>query len=97
MNRLSAAAPVACALALAACGSSSHTGGAQAARAARSIAYADCMRSHGVPNFPDPGTGGGIQLPNGLSPFSPAFKAAQTDCAKLSPFANANQKPSEHR
>jgi hypothetical protein len=43
------------------------------------------MRSHGVPNLPDPGHEGGIQLsPSaGINPSSPAFKAAQMQCAKL--------------
>lgn len=48
---------------------------------------ASCMRSHGVPNFPDPGSGGGVQISagSGINPFSPAFKAAQSQCAKLLP------------
>ena len=44
------------------------------------------MRSHGVPNFPDPSHGGGgIQLPSGINPQSPAFQAAQKTCFKLLP------------
>jgi hypothetical protein len=44
------------------------------------------MRSHGVPNFPDPSHGGGgIQIPNGINPQSPAFQAAQKTCFKLLP------------
>jgi hypothetical protein len=45
------------------------------------------MRSHGVPNLPDPGSGGGIQIEAGseINPESPAFKAAQAKCAKLLP------------
>jgi hypothetical protein len=45
------------------------------------------MRSHGVPNLPDPGSGGGIQIPAGssINPQSPAFKAAYSRCAKLLP------------
>lgn len=74
----------ACKMATAACGSSSnpHTtaGGDDATQG---IAFADCMRSHGVPNFPDPSdTGGGIQLPQGSSP---ALEAAVRDCRALQP------------
>ena len=45
------------------------------------------MRSHGVPNFPDPSSGGGIQIPSGsgINPRSPAFQSAQKACFKLSP------------
>ena len=45
------------------------------------------MRSHGITNFPDPSTGGGIQLSSssGINPFSPGFKAAQAACGKLLP------------
>jgi hypothetical protein len=45
------------------------------------------MRSHGVPNFPDPSAGGGINIPQGsnINPFSPSFKAAQAQCHELLP------------
>jgi hypothetical protein len=51
------------------------------------INFSKCMRTHGVPNFPDPSGGGGIQLSSssGINPFSPAFKAAQQHCRKLLP------------
>jgi hypothetical protein len=47
------------------------------------IALAKCMRTHGVPNFPDPNRNGDIQFPVG-SPIvrSPAFQSAQTACQK---------------
>jgi hypothetical protein len=54
------------------------------------LKMADCMRSHGVPNFPDPqirvGPGGhGIEQSigspgSGLNPNSPAFQHAQSVC-----------------
>jgi hypothetical protein len=55
--------------------------------AAKGIRFADCMRSHDVPNFPDPSGGGGIQIPDGsgINPQSPAFQSAQQACAKLLP------------
>jgi hypothetical protein len=57
------------------------------------------MRSHGVPSFPDPSSGGGIQISSrsGINPFSPAFKAAQSQCFKLLPGGGpgAHGPPSE--
>jgi hypothetical protein len=45
------------------------------------------MRSHGVPNFPDPGSGGGLSIGpgSGIDPSSPKFRAAQQACQKLLP------------
>jgi hypothetical protein len=77
-----------CAVAIVACGSSGTTHRASSSnRAAQGIKFADCMRSHGVPNFPDPSSGGGIQIPagSGINPFSPSFKSAQAGCANLLP------------
>jgi hypothetical protein len=46
------------------------------------LEYARCMRSHGVPNFPDPDSSGGLVLPpNGsVDPNSPQFQSAQQAC-----------------
>jgi hypothetical protein len=54
--------------------------------------FAQCMRAHGVPNFPDP-NGNGIQItPNsGVNPQSPAFRTAQNDCKRYLP--NDGQPP----
>jgi hypothetical protein len=44
---------------------------------------AECMRTHGVPNFPDPtfGPRGGVKNPsNQINPNSPAFEAAAKAC-----------------
>lgn len=51
------------------------------------LVYAKCMRSHGVPNFPDPtaGTGRFRLLPAGANPSSPANRAALAKCQKLLP------------
>jgi hypothetical protein len=85
-------AAVTCAIAIAACGSSGNSvgaasGGRSPASAQAGIKFAACMRSHGVPNFPDPSGGGGIHIAagSGINPFSPAFKAAQASCRKLLP------------
>ncbi len=56
---------------------------------AQALAMSRCMRSHGVPNFPDPqfqsAPGGfGIRLGGpGINPQSPAFQAAQKACGSL--------------
>jgi hypothetical protein len=47
------------------------------------LAESECMRKHGVPNFPDPtflSSGGSSVNLNGLNPQSPAFKQAQAAC-----------------
>jgi hypothetical protein len=51
------------------------------------IAYAKCMRSNGVPNFPGPKSEGGFlfNATARIDPSSPAFKAAQAKCHKLLP------------
>jgi hypothetical protein len=43
------------------------------------------MRSSGVPNFPDPNTGGGFRIGAGIDPNSRAFEAARAKCDKLVP------------
>ena len=48
---------------------------------------AACIRSHGVPNFPDPTfSGGGVHIEHqNLNESSPAFKAAVHACESLIP------------
>jgi hypothetical protein len=68
-----------------------HPTAAQTAKAkAQALAMSKCMRTHGVPNFPDPqfrsgpGGGVGIQLNGaGIDPNSPAFQAAQKVCGQI--------------
>jgi hypothetical protein len=61
-------------------------------RQAQLIAYATCMRSHGVPNYPDPSSSGGGAVPyggsTGINPNSPTFQAAQQVCQKYLPAGN---------
>ena len=81
-------AAVSCLVAIAAC-SSSHTPSSTAASRtdSQALAFAGCMRDHGVPSFPDPGAGGGgIDLAGaGLNARSPAFQSAHKACARLAP------------
>jgi hypothetical protein len=55
---------------------------AQSARAiAQLLRYAECIRAHGVPNFPDP-TSEGLRISpsSGIDLNSPQFLAAQKSC-----------------
>ena len=77
-------AAISCAVVVAACGSSHKASGS----AANSVGLklANCMRAHGVPNFPDPsGAGSGFNLGSGINPQSPAFQSARRACARLAP------------
>lgn len=85
-------AATATAFAVAACsspspGSNPHAGSTKATTA-QLVAFAQCMRSHNIKNFPDPvngsfnfsGTG-----PDRINPNSPAFQAAKAACVHLVP------------
>jgi hypothetical protein len=63
------------------------------------LAYAACMRSHGLPDFPDPDSSGGFAMPSDISPTSPRYLAADKPCqslegsgAHLSPAKQAQMK-----
>jgi hypothetical protein len=48
------------------------------------LRFAECMRAHGVSNFPDPPTGaGGGPVKLNLNPRSPQFQSAQHACLRL--------------
>ncbi len=52
------------------------------------VAFAQCMRSHGVPDFPEPSEGHLLikgNSKNGLNPGSPQFQAAMKACHSLAP------------
>jgi hypothetical protein len=58
----------------------------------QALAFSQCMRSHGVPNFPDPKvSGNAVQLggpgKQGIDPSSPRFQAAQKACQSKLPGA----------
>ena len=52
---------------------------------AQALAFAGCMRSHGVPSFPDPGRHGDFTLPAGIDQQSPQFQRAMHACAHVKP------------
>jgi hypothetical protein len=63
------------------------TAAEQAQEQQQMLKFAQCMRSHGVPKFPDPKAGGALALGTkaGVDPNTPAFQAAQKTCQKLAP------------
>lgn len=81
-------AVITAALMLGACGSSgrSNSPGGPATSAAQSnqamLPFVDCMRSRGVPDFPDPGS---RSFKDAFSTQSPAFKSAYGACQHLQP------------
>lgn len=87
-----------CALAVVACGSSGkprNTTGSSGSGEA--VAYADCMRSHGVQNFPDASSGGGLAVPSTVNTQSPTYLSARRACAKLQPGPIVPRPPSERQ
>jgi hypothetical protein len=78
-------------------GAAGSTGGVYA----RFVAYARCMRSHGIPDFPDPSPspGGGVafQMNGGagsdLDKRNPRFVTAEQDCRALLPGAGQSPPP----
>jgi len=51
------------------------------------LKFAGCMRTHGVPNFPEPSSQGNtfIQSGSGINPNSAAFQSAFAACQKYLP------------
>lgn len=104
---LTAAAALAAATTIAACGSSSpkastsptapnSAAARESASVSPTVTFSRCMRSHGVPNFPDIGTGGiriganGQTLSvNGVTVDAPAFEAARQACQHYLPGIHA--------
>ena len=57
------------------------------------LAFAHCMQTHGVPQFPDPAANGGIGLPPGVDPNSAPFQKAWQECQSLLPGNLQGQQP----
>lgn len=81
----------------AACGSSSAGPAGAGPGGGPALAYAQCMRAHGVPNFPDPSARGGLVVPNDIDPQAPAFLSAQRVCDALPQAGPAQSGSSESR
>jgi hypothetical protein len=97
MNRrrrpLAALALIAMVALISACGSSApagSSGGNTDANAPKAVKFAECMRSNGVSQFPDPGASGKFtidEVANGtsLDTSSPTFTQALGACRSLEP------------
>ena len=49
---------------------------------AQLLQYVDCMRTHGVPDYPDPGPNNETKFPADVDPNSPTFENANKVCGK---------------
>ena len=88
------------ALLAAACGSSpSSTNAGRSPKAASWVAYAQCVRAHGVPNFPDPDSSGQIPKETGqqLGVSDSVLASATQACANLNPANQLLMNPAEER
>jgi hypothetical protein len=69
--------------------SSQNRGGNQGTQTSGSysVAFARCMRAHGIPDFPDPnGSSGQLGPASGIDPTSPEFQTALNGpCKSLAP------------
>jgi hypothetical protein len=110
MNRrrrpLAALALIAMVALISGCGSSAPaetgSGNNTAANAKKAVKFAECMRSNGVSEFPDPGASGKLTIDaivNGssLDPSTPAFKQAISACKNLEPagFMGSKRSPQQ--
>jgi hypothetical protein len=72
----------------------------QADRKAHALKYSKCMRSHGIADFPDPNSSGGLEIKAGpgsdLDPNSSLFQAADKACQKLMPAGKGGGSLSSH-
>jgi hypothetical protein len=56
------------------------------------VRWAHCLRSHGVPGFPDPSSSGAIDSAK-FDPTSPAFQRASAACKSLQPSGAVSAVP----
>jgi len=64
------------------------------------VAFSGCMRSNGVPNFPDPQrlAGGNLKLTlHRLGSDSPQFRAAMSSCSQLLPNSGSQETAQQQR
>lgn len=66
------------------------------------LAYSQCMRAHGIADFPDPNANGQIELHSSpdtpdLAPDSAQFQAADKACHSLMPGSSPEQQQEDYR
>ncbi len=66
-------------------GGSATNGGGSGSNSSAELAFAHCMQTHGVPNFPDPTSNGALGIPPGVNANSPQFQSAYQACSSLLP------------
>jgi hypothetical protein len=88
-----AAAVAVLATATACSGSTASSGSAPGGATGEMLAYSQCMRAHGVPDFPTPDASGNLQVTPGNpdDPLnSPQEQVANNDCKHLLPGGGAS-------
>ncbi|HEY2592976.1 MAG TPA: hypothetical protein VGK33_03655 [Chloroflexota bacterium] len=72
-------------------------GSSQSTNTQKALAYSRCMRSHGVPNFPDPTSSGAIPKVSlaQLGVSSSEFQAAEKACRSLLPTGESLQQQAD--
>ena len=95
--RIAAAIMVTAALALLAACSPSSTGSSGSASSSSAVSFSRCMRSHGMPGFPDPASSGALPKtsPQRLGVSSAQFDAAQRACQHLLPSTESVQRQTQ--
>jgi hypothetical protein len=80
-------------------GSGTSPGAGGSATSPSAVGYSACMRSHGVPDFPDPGSGGAIPKADAqqLGVSSSQFSAAQQACQHLIPATSGSLEDQAHQ
>jgi hypothetical protein len=67
----------------------------------KAVAYANCMRQHGVPNFPDPLSNGSFTLTPAVTggtngQFSSQYQAALSACESIEPSGTLSAQQQQH-
>jgi hypothetical protein len=55
-------------------------GGNSGSNSSALLAYSHCMQTHGVPQYPDPGANGALDMPKSVDPNSPTVQKAEEEC-----------------
>jgi hypothetical protein len=71
--------------------SSASPGSSADAAGSQLVAYARCMRAHGVTDYPDSGALTGATPGSDLDPSNPTYQAARQACQSLHPTVHLNQ------